>query len=738
MSWNQYTDKDAYQPFLSASRLFSLLRKPISLTLRRLSDNIPTPIRNIYSDYRPIPQALPLFYNEPSSSIRRGFVLLASLSTCCVLLFFSFLGYYTNTGRESPTWGRDDVSRLLGPSYPLGVIVSPFEWSTFSFGSRPIPAPPPEPPGTTVLEVVPPSEWIECPAAREYTRSLPEVTFVPLEEVIDRDEESNLSWLDEWITNGRLGTTTSSRPQAPTLDVIYTWVNGSSPAFKTAKDAVESKSRLWSIDGYHRDTMNRHHDWDELRYSMRSLERFLEKDETGQLKSPNPLGKISIVSTDHTDGAESAQAPLWLDISSSDSPEIIAQESLISPALQHTCAVDTFSSCSIEARLDRLQGNDKIIVLSDDMLLSNQHTAADIYSPLYGLPFTFDYGWSDFAIDYPPAFGSIEHTTGEMPYLFFSAYLLNIRFGWEGRSYTKHTLHPMSRSILRELRSTFPSAFELSSAQRFRGESPSIHLWFLFYWYVIERHRETLIWSYLYGKMQDDKTGNININDLRTRLNNIDTTTNFTRTSLLPESVTEAYKSAGIESNKAYQALWSSADGPVWLSQEPERDLAVRFDAKLGEKLPFDEARQLHPCEMEPKCFEFDDDSDNVPTNSIFEKWRRVERSCGDCMINALLRESGPTGLAAFLPENSHKRKIATRALHRYAYTVSRVDARYGMMDSVETIDSLSSEWIKDQPSEVCFNDHFLSQDPIEIAQFASRAKEFFEAYYPGKSKWEL
>ncbi|KAF3939208.1 hypothetical protein ABW19_dt0206118 [Dactylella cylindrospora] len=742
----QHYKNESYSPRSTAQSVFHLVSKSLVYGVRNVVSAIPNTVSRLRSDYRALPQSpLPRFRRELPVGNRRKLAFLASISVI-VIVYLSGFAHYSysrfagNQERQDYEWERNDVAMLLGSGYPLGKIISAYEWSTFVFGSKPIPAPPPEPPGTTVNDVIPASGWLNCDAAKDLAQSLPEVTFIALEEALEYgDENEDLSWLDTWISQGRIDLD-GPKPQTPVLDVVYTWVNGSSEAFREAKHAVEKTSRLAKIPGYIKDTLNRHQDWDELKYSVRSIERFFERDENGSVRSPNPLGSMTIISTEHSDIVGIPQTPLWLNTSHPDAPEIITQESLITPILEETCALETFSSCSVEARLDRLTSeNDKFLSLSDDMLLSNQHSAADIYSPLYGLPFTFEYAWQHFIIDFPPAFGSIEYKHGEYPYLYLSAYLLYVRFGWELRSYNKHTVHSMSRSILRELRSTFPSAFETSSAQRFRGESPSIHLWFLFYWYVIERHRESLLWSYLYGKLQDDETGTIDIDDLRSRLVRIDTSTNFTRTSMLPDAIAESYKNASVEPNRASRALWSSADGPVWLSVEDERDLAKRFDDKLMAKEPFEEPRRLKPCEFMPECYEFTElSAGRVTTDLVFEKWRRTERSCGDCMINALLRESGPTGLGAFLPEEPKKRSIALRALHRYSHTVSRVDARYGMMESVKVVEDLTKEWIDQKPGEVCFNDHFNSEDPAEIAVFAEKAKGFFETYYPGKSKWEL
>ncbi|EGX45309.1 hypothetical protein AOL_s00170g16 [Orbilia oligospora ATCC 24927] len=694
------------------------------------------------SGYTPIPRSLHITPEGSSFTSYRKLIFVIFLSAWGLVV--GMCGIYAYDGLDilprGMIWGRKEVSMFLGPGYPVGNIISSSEWSTFHFGKVEIPAPPPEPPGSTVKRVQPPTDWLNCEAAKNFAKSLPEVTFVPFEEALEHNGEGQeVSWLNEWLTDGQLNNSDMKAKSHP-IDVIYTWVNGTSPAFHKAKQSVEEGSRLMDIPDYRSDTLNRHRDWDELRYSVRSIENFLEKKETGELRIPRVLGKVSIITTQHSDGPQKVQTPLWLNMSHPEAPEIIPQEGLVSPMLAGTCATETFSSCAVEARLDRIESdNDKVMILSDDMFLSNQHSSADIYSPLYGLPFVFEYAWPHYTIDYPPAFGSLEFRFGEHPYLYFCAYLLHVRFGWEYRSYNKHTVHSLSRTIMRELRSTFPSAFELSSAQRFRGESPSIHLWFLFDWYVIERHREALIWSYLFGKLQEDGSTTISLKTLHGELSEIDTSTDFSRDSLVSEKVKSAYEKADIEPNIASKFLWSSADGPVWLSAENERDLAKRVDDALLHDRTFDETRKLAPCEIKPECFIFPGiKSENIPTELIFDKWRRTDRACGDCMINALLRKSGPLGFSAFLSTEPRRRSISLQSIYRYSHTFSRVDARYGMMENPDTVKSLTEEWIAQRPAEVCFNDHFFSEEPSEVQRFAEAAKGFFEKYFPNKNKWEL
>ncbi|KAJ6260087.1 hypothetical protein Dda_5733 [Drechslerella dactyloides] len=136
-----------------------------------------------------------LITQSPSLSVRgpgkgRRHILLALYSLCGIILLYSFISIDGKTllnlsePFDDTGWDRDKVIKLLGSEYFLGEIVSGHEWSTFEFGSKTIPTPPPEPPGAFVIDVIPPSEWLNCPAAQDLVRLLPEVTFVSIAEAL--------------------------------------------------------------------------------------------------------------------------------------------------------------------------------------------------------------------------------------------------------------------------------------------------------------------------------------------------------------------------------------------------------------------------------------------------------------------------------------------------------------------------------------------------------------------------
>jgi hypothetical protein len=94
------------------------------------------------------------------------------------------------------------------------------------------------------------------------------------------------------------------------------------------------------------------------------------------------------------------------------------------------------------------------------------------------------------------------------------------RFGTRRRPYIKHNARALSLPLLHEAALAFGVAFAATPLSRFRGEHFAPREWevntiFLATHFVIERHREALLWSWVVGKwgsqarmpgMLDEKT----------------------------------------------------------------------------------------------------------------------------------------------------------------------------------------------------------------------------------------
>ena len=128
------------------------------------------------------------------------------------------------------------------------------------------------------------------------------------------------------------------------IDIVYLWVDGRDPAWRLKRQAANA-----ALSPHHRGAMGLHgnvegrfRDNDELRYSLRALERFFPAH-----------GHVYIV----TD----AQVPPWLRPSSGLS--IVDHHSLIPAAL-----LPTFDSSNIETYIHHIPGlSERFFYLNDDV-----------------------------------------------------------------------------------------------------------------------------------------------------------------------------------------------------------------------------------------------------------------------------------------------------------------------------------------------------------------------------------
>lgn len=160
-------------------------------------------------------------------------------------------------------------------------------------------------------------------------------------------------------------------------------VNGSEDEFKSIRHKYELVSPLNDADGkwISQHSINRYRDWDELRYSFRSLDRYAR----------NITNKIQILTNSVSDNIESEiesfrpQRPTWLkeDNTTQQHVEILSQEDFFKGTASE--CLPSFDSLSIETQIYNTPSTvDQLVALSDDMFLGAPHSAADFFSPLFG------------------------------------------------------------------------------------------------------------------------------------------------------------------------------------------------------------------------------------------------------------------------------------------------------------------------------------------------------------------
>jgi hypothetical protein len=222
------------------------------------------------------------------------------------------------------------------------------------------------------------------------------------------------------------------------IDAVYTWVNNQDPAWVSRMMAHSPKSR-------HQQTFGRAHhperfrNWDELRYSLRSLEMYA------------PFVRNIFIVTDD-------QTPDWLD-DAHPRIKVVSHRGIFSDATALPC----FNSSAIETQLHHIDGlAEHFIYLNDDMLLGQYCTADDFFLP-NGVAKFFPSLQRAYAAD-------IDDTREE--YLIADRNVIDImrrESGAWGRQIMLHAPYPSRRSFLSSLEQKYAEAFARCAAQRFRS-----------------------------------------------------------------------------------------------------------------------------------------------------------------------------------------------------------------------------------------------------------------------------
>jgi hypothetical protein len=240
-------------------------------------------------------------------------------------------------------------------------------------------------------------------------KQLPEVIRIPFEEAV---EDIRLQgWEDDWFSSASFDPREHGTLEEPKIDFVYNWVNGSDEGFKAVKHKYELNSPLNDNDGkwMAKHSVNRYRDWDELRYSFRSLDKYARTF----INKVQVLVNLINVSKSNTTILQ-PQRPRWLknDESTNQNVQVLSQEDFFDET-QKEC-LPSFDSLSLETQIYNTPSTvDQLVALSDDMFLGAPHSAADFYSPLFGPMLAFKhnhYNVKDInKADIP--------TFGEKPYL---------------------------------------------------------------------------------------------------------------------------------------------------------------------------------------------------------------------------------------------------------------------------------------------------------------------------------
>ncbi|KAH8900303.1 hypothetical protein GQ53DRAFT_776955 [Thozetella sp. PMI_491] len=572
--------------------------------------------------------------------------------------------------------------------------------------------------------------WVGGGAASLY-KAQPDAIRISFEEAV-RDVEL-AGWEEEWFSSGVYDVEKYGALAEPKLDFVYNWVNGSDEAFQEARRPYELQSPLNDAKGewLARHAVNRYRDWDELRYSLRSLDAYAR----------GIVNRVQVLVNSVADstGALVPQRPAWLRHTdeADNLVQVLGQESFFGEDEQQ--CLPTFNSLAIEAQLHRTPSErDQLVALSDDMFLGAPHVAADFYSPLFGPAMAFKpdhYNVQSLGgKDKWPSFG-------EKPFLYYTSHLLNRRFGSRNRHVQAHFGHSVSRSVMKEALASFPQPYAQGSCERFRGESNfQIYPWYASFHYTIERFREVLLWSFIVARSDGDGDGYLDWAERQAILDAAEPgwralggqdSSMPARQSRVRDRMyyrlPDELRRAGLQPPEAnVNVLWTSLDGPATIRGVKCHHFSV--DECFGESFgsPLSDAAAHDP---------------GFTASNVFARLAVQRPECGDCLLKFLL-EGAPRGLEPLLPPavtRAADRTIVVKALKKYQHTIVGTDAMKFVM--VKDAEQAQAELLEravlrgEKFGQWCLNDDVM--DEAEESQVRAVISEVFQKLWPKRGRWE-
>ncbi|KAF8198773.1 hypothetical protein K438DRAFT_1823675 [Mycena galopus ATCC 62051] len=600
--------------------------------------------------------------------------------------------------------------------------------------------------------------------------------------------------VEQWIAHGIWD---ACKVDESKIDLIYTWVNGSDP--------LHHKARTKALEGIRirRPKEARFREHDELRFSLRSIRKATaswkhtavhiisaDVDPKDPIDPDKRLGLVpQWLNMDFNPArSEHGPPPIYLHHDSElfhliptgprkpNSDEIYTWRNKTLP---------TFNSHAIESQIPNLDAalvSENIITLNDDNFMLRDLPPSAYHSPLFGPVLLFQ---TDRYIE-SNATGRLDGSS-EFRSLGWSNHLLDQRFGARPRPYVMHNARAFSLPLLHEASLAFPYYFSATPYSHFRGTVSTppdleVNMMFLGSHFVIERHREALLWSWIVGKwgstkgVLDDSVkaamwaelgGTAGSDRLRARwperTSRIEVTQNMNRA-----GIREPFSDVDAPQPRA-QYSFVSGDGYVhaYLPLIPDTpathhvpDLAVLSHAVA--------------CEISrAECL----GEGAEPAWQVFRRALVERPRCGDCFISALVRASGQRGLDTFLPETTssspsnsqtpltssrdasteaetlplilpltppplpqNPRKFALRLIYRYSYALGVSLTKFIMLGTARQAQRELNQGVDKTPeiALLCINDDLPESSIASVFAANNVLHDWFEKRWPEKTEYEL
>ncbi|KAK7061226.1 hypothetical protein R3P38DRAFT_2828276 [Favolaschia claudopus] len=445
-----------------------------------------------------------------------------------------------------------------------------------------------------------------------------------------------LPCVDQWVSQAKPCKVTEHTK----VDAVWTWVNGSEPVLDaTRNQLVANRTEAGANPFRYRGARTTHfREHGEMVNSMRSVLKSL----------PSSLVRKYILLTadvpaDDTDQLRLGSVPQWLDTSRGNDQVQVVHHSDVFRTLESISSKDdgrawrdqyvpSFNSLAIESQLANIEGlAPTIFYFNDDCFLMKQLSAADLNTPLYGPVFRIQL---DLKVRSKPR-GIVStgiDKEGEWPGLEFTNWLLDQRFGLRERRYLHHVAKALPTALLREAAAVWAAEIAQTAESQFRGQGSQVNLVFLATWYIIEKHRESLLYSFIMLRADADADGVFSPSERQTFISSFESgKVPIPVREELFDSVHPNLRRAGLEPPKETQyTSFSSSGYPLirTVKTNPEDPSARHCEIDVEQCFPSNSSSSL-----------------DVFTHVAFE-----QPDCGDCLIAHLIGKSGPVGLSAFLP----------------------------------------------------------------------------------------
>lgn len=317
----------------------------------------------------------------------------------------------------------------------------------------------------------------------------------------------------------------------------------------------------------------------------------------------------------------------------------------------------TFNSMAAESSLGLNVTDlvDSFFYSNDDNFMGRDMAVSDLVSPLFGPILHINRNYVMRPDEHPIK------ELGEHPSLRYSAWLLGERFGHRDRHYIIHIQKSHSRPLMLESRLMFGAEFAQTASNRFRGDGRGTNSHMLSHNFLLERHREALLWSYFVARVDINGDGLYSDEELEIALKDLGLPSAIPiweqapgkvlfpiRDTLTKQNIATTHQDCGVEAPIVSQYRVSSMDGYALSGISFERVAGSqwpKYHAETGETAH--DPEQVSAWIDWAGCW-----SAEVGRNPIdvFKRMAFEATDCGDFFIAYLVQRSGRKGLSAFLP----------------------------------------------------------------------------------------